>query len=953
MASWFSNFNNRFKLTIPADSVDSSLTNFPVMINLSSGAGKNNFDATAVFDDLGDDHQKRFAITKNDGTTQCPVEIEYWDATEEKAVLWTKIPTVYSSVDTDVYFYWDVTTSGNTVYVGDVGDTVAQGVWDDNFKLVMHMAQDPSGGSGAIKDSTNNANHGTPAGAMASADLVDGKIGKAIDFDGMNDLIDTTASVVQDGIATIEMSVKLTQQPSVKGTHMHPTNNFYIHTANNYIYNYGGADYFPIAITTSWQYLSITYNGNTSTSKLCYNGMFYNQTQQTGAHDIDAWNGRISDLSMGANTAMYGIVDEVRQSSVVRSDAWQKATYYSNWDNFIVFQQEDITTSWLSDWSKRIKLTIDKDKIDSTLVDFPVGITLISGSGVYEDLHYAPPDNVDDNFTGNNGDSYNPELWVGTGVISNNMIKPDTSLTSVYRLNNDFDIEVYWDKTTGSWGTGDCLRFYVWSPSNYFMIYREYNSQRITGTNGSTYNYSTYDWDTGYFRILKVDTNIKLYFKHYSGDSWIQRSSFTCITDEYKLLLIKVGTCTPSFDNFKLNSGFVFWLSGNHQYRKKIAITVGDGVTQLPVEIEQWEYYYYGQANLWTKVPSVSSNEDTILYLYYDSSKSDNTTYVGDTGEAVAQNVWDSNFKLVMHMAQDPNGDVANAIKDSTSNVINATPVGSMTSADLIDGKIGKAISFDETNDYLKTVSANDVLNITTTLTLEAIIEPNYTLDSGLSVSKGICSRAHIPNINQDSYALLINDSGKLHFGSYGGNIQGTKVSWATNIPFYVAGTYNSSDLTGDLFVDNTKEVLTTNNYDTMAGTTNSFVIATNDIANLFPGKIDEVRVSNVIRSAAWIKTTYYSNWDELISFGSEQEMPTHYYYGYITEDESPVSRTVRLYYRDTGVLMSDTTSNADTGYYYLTTSISGEHFIVTIDDDAGKDYNALILDRLLPRGIE
>jgi hypothetical protein len=287
-------------------------------------------------------NNKKIMITTNDGITPCYVEIEQWDYANKQAALWAKVPRIYALTPSCLYLYYDQSQRDNTTYVGDTGDTPAQLVWDSNFKLVMHMAQDPSGGSGAIKDSTNNVNHGTPAGTMTSADLVDGKIGKAIDFDGMNDLIDTTASVVQDGIATIEMSVKLTQQPSVKGTHMHPTNNFYIHTANNYIYNYGGADYFPIAITTSWQYLSITYNGNTSTSKLCYNGMFYNQTQQTGAHDIDAWNGRISDLSMGANTAMYGIVDEVRQSSVVRSDAWQKATYYSNWDELVSFKFETV-----------------------------------------------------------------------------------------------------------------------------------------------------------------------------------------------------------------------------------------------------------------------------------------------------------------------------------------------------------------------------------------------------------------------------------------------------------------------------------------------------------------------------------------------------------------------------------------------------------------------------------
>ena len=40
-------------------------------------------------------------------------------------------------------------------------------------------------------------------------------------------------------------------------------------------------------------------------------------------------------------------------------------------------------------------------------------------------------------------------------------------------------------------------------------------------------------------------------------------------------------------------------------------------------------------------------------------------------------------------------------------------------------------------------------------------------------------------------------------------------------------------------------------------------------------------------------------------------------------------------------------------GYYYLNPTTSGEHFIVVFDDEAGENYNALILDRLLPTGIE
>jgi hypothetical protein len=48
-----------------------------------------------------------------------------------------------------------------------------------------------------------------------------------------------------------------------------------------------------------------------------------------------------------------------------------------------------------------------------------------------------------------------------------------------------------------------------------------------------------------------------------------------------------------------------------------------------------------------------------------------------------------------------------------------------------------------------------------------------------------------------------------------------------------------------------------------------------------------------------------------------------------------------------------DSITTSSNGYYYLTTTLSGEHFVVAFDDDVGDTYNALVADRLDPRGIE
>jgi len=143
--AWLSGWgNNILRMTVDSSKVDSNLTDFPVLVTISSGTGANgDFDATHIFDELGSSYNK-LAITAADQTTQLPVEVEYWDETEEIAHLWTKLPNVYSSTDTTLYLYYDATQSGNVDYVSRTTDahaevhvqTNTEGTYDD--KSVTH-----------------------------------------------------------------------------------------------------------------------------------------------------------------------------------------------------------------------------------------------------------------------------------------------------------------------------------------------------------------------------------------------------------------------------------------------------------------------------------------------------------------------------------------------------------------------------------------------------------------------------------------------------------------------------------------------------------------------------------------------------------------------------------------------------------------------------------------------
>ena len=72
------------------------------------------------------------------------------------------------------------------------------------------------------------------------------------------------------------------------------------------------------------------------------------------------------------------------------------------------------------------------------------------------------------------------------------------------------------------------------------------------------------------------------------------------------------------------------------------------------------------------------------------------------------------------------------------------------------------------------------------------------------------------------------------------------------------------------------------------------------------------------------------------------------YFDGYVFQEGSPVERTVRIYNRDDGRQLNETTSSGN-GYYYLTTTYSGAHCLICLDDATGDSYNDLILGNVYP----
>jgi hypothetical protein len=166
----------------------------------------------------------------------------------------------------------------------------------------------------------------------------------------------------------------------------------------------------------------------------------------------------------------------------------------------------------------------------------------------------------------------------------------------------------------------------------------------------------------------------------HSITGWVESSRFASDLSEFPVPIEISKTAGINSDDL----AHFFQHLGSDANRKKIAF-VDASDHQLYAEIESFDRANR-KAFFHVKFPSASSSTDTPFYIYYDNTKLDNTTYIGDIGDVAAQNVWDSDFMYVCHF-NTLNG------KDSTvqGTTADSTAIGTTT---VVDGVFGKALSF-------------------------------------------------------------------------------------------------------------------------------------------------------------------------------------------------------------------------------------------------------------------
>ncbi|MFW9829017.1 MAG: DUF2341 domain-containing protein, partial [Candidatus Thorarchaeota archaeon] len=349
-----------------------------------------------------------------------------YSPTESQLICWVRIPFLSGTNNTLFRMYY-----GNLTINSQENPL---GVWDDNYKGVWHLSEDPTG---TVYDSTRNNNDGTSYGSMSSGDQVSGKIDGSINFDGNDDNIGTEENNLLAGCSSLTMSAwikPLSIQSDFCGIIEYdntsdgssfdagielrstraPRANVWTTSGFKYV------DSPKNLVTTDFTYFVFVYDGDLN---IYLNGSFDCSTPHSG----NIRNNR-RYINIGRNThdglSFNGIIDEIHISNINRSENWIATEYNNQHDpnSFYSIGIEHYKHNYPpnSKFFKYYKeITIDHTKVDGlqNIIDFPVLINILDSD--LHDQNKVQEDGDDIAFSLNN-------LWLNHEIEYFNQTYDDT-----------------------------------------------------------------------------------------------------------------------------------------------------------------------------------------------------------------------------------------------------------------------------------------------------------------------------------------------------------------------------------------------------------------------------------------------------------------------------------------------------------------------------------------------
>ncbi|MFX1251620.1 MAG: LamG domain-containing protein, partial [Promethearchaeota archaeon] len=242
---------------------------------------------------------------------------------------------------------------------------------------------------------------------------------------------------------------------------------------------------------------------------------------------------------------------------------------------------------------------------------------------------------------------------------------------------------------------------------------------------------------------------------------------------------------------------------------------------------------------------------DTLISMYFG-----NKTTI--TNQANPTAVWEEGYLAVHHLEEDPSG----SISDSTGNSYNMSSNGAMDSTNLVAAIIDQGVEFGKGLDQY--YSSQDTLNLTSSFTFSLWVNLRNSNVAQTLVTVGEDpALAHRGLIISNTNMLMFNSSGYSHsFGSLSAS------TW-----YHVFLVYNQATSTLKAYINGTQ--FGTTGSIGLASILSEFFFAGSQFFDRLNGTLDEVRLSEVARSPAWISTAFQNQADpsNFYSIGLEEHM--------------------------------------------------------------------------------
>jgi len=293
-------------------------------------------------------------------------------------------------------------------------------------------------------------------------------------------------------------------------------------------------------------------------------------------------------------------------------------------------------------------------------------------------------------------------------------------------------------------------------------------------------------------------------------------------------------------------------------------IAFSNGTIWLDHEIELFNQTFSttsAKLLVWVRIPSLSASIDTTIKMYYGNSTMNSRQN--------ATGVWNSNYKGVWHLKEDPAGS-SPQFKDSTSNSNHGTE-NNLDSEDQIDGQIDGSIDFegggvvqdyiDCGNDTSLNMGAGE-FSLSTWFNYDGV-QWGGIVGKGAVLSTGRRYQISFNTPAGQIYAEIDDDSAPTNPYITSGTTYGDN-KWHHLVMVRDAA-YLRLYLDGN--EDTTKSVSGYGNIDSKYPLyMNAKCDINGQLSSWSSVKLDEVRISNIARSADWIATEF-NNQDDPNSF--------------------------------------------------------------------------------------